>query len=220
MISHGVPYPGLRDPLVIRKTLAGERPKRPSTDITTDEIWHIIVHCWDTNPVNRPSAKGLRRYFKALTTDDPLPPLSPRDDPEKLKLAPELFDDDFISTPSRLPKPPSPPESPIVQRSDPFDLKIPPLPPQYQLIPFPINTNRGEQFLVHDTIPFVFRGQRGIPLADALEKRCDDLEGRDSPTATSNRFMLRLRVSRDLCLSDALPTLSGSSRDTNLVILK
>lgn len=220
MISHGVPYPGLRDPLVIRKTLAGERPKRPSTDITTDEIWNIIVHCWDTNPVNRPSAKRLRRYFKALTTDSPLPLLSPRDDPGKLKLAPELFDDSFISAPSPSPKPPSPPESPIVQRSDPFDLNIPPLPPQYQLIPFPINTNRGEQFLVHDTIPFVFRGKRGIPLTDALEKRCDDLEGRDSPTATSNRFTLRLRVSRDFYSSDTLPTLSGSSRDTSPVTLK
>ena len=220
MISHGVPYPGLRDPLVIRKTLTGERPKRPSTDIATDEIWNIIVHCWDTNPVNRPSAKGLRRCFKALTTDNPLPPLSPRDDPERLRLAPELFDDSFISIPCPSPKPPPPPESPIVRRSDPFDLNIPPLPPQYQLIPFPINTNRGEQFLVHDTIPFLFRGKRGIPLTDALEKRCDDLEGRDSPTATSNRFTLRLRVSRDFCPSDALPTPFGSSRDTNLVILK
>lgn len=194
-MSHGVPYPGTRDLVVLRKTLAGERPKRPPTDITTDEIWNVIVRCWDTNSVNRPSAKDLRRYLKALTTNSPLPPLSPHDDPGKLKLAPELFDDSFISTPSPSPKPPSPPESPIVQRSDPFDFNIPPLPPQYQLIPFPINTSRTEQFLVHDTIPFVFRGRRGVPLADALEKRCDDLEGRDLPTATSNSFMLRLRVS-------------------------
>ena len=206
---------------MIRKTLAGERPKRPSTDITTDEIWHIIVHCWDANPVNRPSAKGLRRYFEALTTDNPLPPLSPRDDGAKLELAPELFDDSFISIPAPPPKLQSPPESPpIVQRSDPFDLNIPPLPPQYQLIPFPINTSRAEQFLVHDTITFLFRGKRGIPLADALEKRCDDLEGRDSPTATSNRFALRLRVNRDFCLLDTFLTLSGSSRGTNLVLLK
>jgi len=194
VISHGVPYPGLRDPAVIRKTLAGERPKRPSADIATDEIWNAIVHCWDTDPANRPSANTLRRYFKALTTDSQLPPISPRDDPAKLGLAPELFSDSFISISSSSPKPPSPPEIPIVQRSDPFDLNIPPLPPQYQLIPFPVNISRSEQFLVHDTIPFLFRGKRGIPLADALEKRCDDLDGRDSPTATSNSFTLRLRV--------------------------
>ena len=203
---------------MIRKTLAGERPKRPSTDIATDEVWDIVVHCWDTNLVNRPSAQGLRRYFKALATDAPLPPLSPRDDPTGLKLAPELFDDTFISAPSQSPKTPSPPESPIVQRSDPFDLNIPPLPPQYQLIPFPINTSRAEQFLVHDTIPFVFRGKRGIPLADALEKRCDDLEGRDSPTATSNSFTLRLRVCRAFRFSNSYLTLFGSSRDMTLVM--
>jgi len=219
VISQGVPYPGLRDPQVIRKALAGERPKRPSTDITTDEIWNITVHCWDTNPVNRPSAKGLRRYLKVLTTDDgPLPPLSPHDDPAKLTLAPELFDGSFVSTPSSSPKTPSPPQSAIVQRSDPFDLAVPPLPPQYQLIPFPVNTTRAEQFLVHDTIPFVFRGKRGIPLADALEKRCDDLGGRDSPTATSNSFTLRLRVRGASCLLNNYLTSFDSSRDTSLVI--
>ena len=218
MISHGVPYPRLRDPLVIRKTLTGERPKRPSTDITTDEIWYIIIHCWDENPVNRPSAKGLQRYLKALTTDSLLPPLSPRDDPTKPKLAPELFDDNFISTPSPSTNLPSPPESPIVQRPDPFDLNVPPLPPQYQLIPFPINVNRGEQFLVHDTIPFVYQGKRGIPLADALEKRYDDLDGRNSPTATSNSFMLRLRVSQGSCLLNIHLTLFCSSQDTSLVM--
>ena len=179
--------------MVIRETLAGERPKRPSTDVTTDEIWNITVRCWDADHANRPSASGLRRYSKALTTDNPLPPISPRNDPAKL--APELFDDSFISISSSSPKLPSPPETPVVQRSDPFELNIPPLPPQYQLIPFPVNISRSEQFLVHDIIPFLFRGKRGIPLADALEKRCDDLDGRDSPTATSNSFTLRLRVS-------------------------
>jgi len=218
VISHGVPYPGLRDPLVIGKTIAGERPKRPPTDITTDEIWNITVYCWDTNPVNRPSAKGLRRYFKALTTDDgPLPPLSPRDDQARSVLAPELFDDNFVLAPSPSPKTPSPPQSAIVQRSDPFDLDVPPLPPQYQLIPFPVNTTRAEQFLVHDTIPFVFRGKRGIPLADALEKRCDDLDGKDSPTATSNSFTLRLRVRRAPRFLNNYLTSFDSSRDTSLV---
>lgn len=194
MVSHGVPYPGLRDPVVIRKTLAGERPKRPSTNITTDEIWDIIVRCWDTDPVNRPSARGLRKYFQALTTDSPLPPVSQRNDSTKLTLAPELFDENFISISSSSSEVSPPPETPIIQRSDPFDRNIPPLPPQYQLIPFPVNVNRSEQFLVHDTIPFLFRGKRGIPLADALEKRCDDLDRKDSPTATSNSFTLRLRV--------------------------
>ena len=194
MVSHGVPYPGLRDPVVIRKTLAGERPKRPSTNITTDEIWDIIVRCWDTDPVNRPSARGLRKYFQALTTDSPLPPVSQRNDSTKLTLAPELFDENFISISSSSSEVSPPPETPIIQRSDPFDRNIPPLPPQYQLIPFPVNVNRSEQFLVHDTIPFLFRGKRGIPLTDALEKRCDDLDRKDSPTATSNSFTLRLRV--------------------------
>ena len=187
--------------MVIRKTLTDERPKRPSTDITTDEIWSIIVHCWDADPVGRPSAKGLRKYFEALTTDNPLPPISPRNDPTKLKLAPELFDDSFTSISPSSPKALPPPETPIVQRSDPFDLNIPPLPPRYQLIPFPVNINRSEQFLVHDTIPFLFRGKRGIPLADALEKRYDELDGRDSPTATSNSFTLRLRVGGSLRFS-------------------
>ena len=180
--------------MVIRKTLAGERPKRPSTNITTDEIWDIIVRCWDTDPVNRPSARGLRKYFQALTTDSPLPPVSQRNDSTKLTLAPELFDENFISISSSSSEVSPPPETPIIQRSDPFDRNIPPLPPQYQLIPFPVNVNRSEQFLVHDTIPFLFRGKRGIPLADALEKRCDDLDRKDSPTATSNSFTLRLRV--------------------------
>ena len=187
--------------MVIRKTLAGERPKRPSTDITTDEIWSIIVHCWDADPVGRPSAKGLRKYFQALKTASPLPPISPRNDPTKLRLAPELFDDSFTSISLSPPKAPPPPETPIVQQSGPFDLNVPPLPPQYQLIPFPANVGRSEQFLVHDTIPFLFRGKRGIPLADALENRCDELDGRDSPMATSNSFTLRLRVGGSLRFS-------------------
>ena len=184
--------------MVITKTLAGERPKRPATDITTDEIWNITVHCWDTNPVNRPSATGLRRYFEALVTGGPLPPLLSGNDPERL--APELFDNNFVSIPLPSPVPPSPPEAtPLVRRPDPFDFAtIPPLPPQYQLIPFPLNISKTEPFLVHDTIPFVFRDERGIPLADALEKRFNDLEGRDTPTdtptANSNSFTLRLRV--------------------------
>lgn len=222
MISHGLPYPGFRDPVVIRKTLAGERPKRPATEITTEEIWSITVRCWDTNPVSRPSATRLRRYLKALVTESAPPPLSLSDDPSKLKLAPELFDDSFISTPTPSYRPPSPSESAIVQRADPFDLNVPPLPPQYQLIPFPINISKTEQFLVHDTITFVFRGKRGIPLADALEKRCDGLDGRDSPTDSattdSNSFTLRLRVctKSSKCPSAMVSSLSGSSQGMNL----
>ena len=68
-----------------------------------------------------------------------------------------------------------------------------PLPPQYQLIPFPVNISQSEQFLIHDTI-LLFRGKRVIPLVDALEKRCDDLDRRDSSKATSNIFTLRLGV--------------------------
>lgn len=198
MISHGLPYPGLRDPAVIRKTLAGERPRRPATEIATDEIWNITVHCWHTDTVNRPSASGLRKYFKALTAESALPPLSPCDDPGRLKLAPDLFDDSFLSPPDSSSGPPSPPGSVVVQRPEPFDLNVPPLPPHYQLIPFPVNISRTEQFLVHDTIAFVFHGRRGIPLTDALEKRCEGLDGKDSPTdaatTDSNSFTLRLRV--------------------------
>ena len=83
---------------------------------------------------------------------------------------------------------------PIVQWSDPFDLNIPPVPPQYRLIPFPVNISQSEQFLIHDTIPFLFRGKCGIPLVDALGKRCNDVDRRDSPTVTSDSFTLRLRV--------------------------
>lgn len=185
--------------MVITKTLAGERPKRPATGITTDAIWNITVHCWDTNPVNRPSAVRLRKYFEALVTESPLPSLPSGNDPETL--APELFNDNFVSIPLPIPspEPPSPPEGTLVRRPDPFDFAtISLLPPQYQLIPFPLNISRTEPFLVHDTIPFVFRDKRGIPLVDALEKRFDGLDGRDTPTdtptANSNSFTLRLRV--------------------------
>lgn len=109
--------------MVIEKVLASEQPERSSM-VTTDEIWDIIVRCWDTNPVNRPSAGGLRRYFKASTTDTPLPPISPCDDPAKLRLGPEFSDDSFISIPSLSPKP-LPPETSIVQLFSSFDLHIP-----------------------------------------------------------------------------------------------
>ena len=136
--------------------------------------------------MNRPTDGGIRKYFKSPATDSPRPPISPHDDPAKL--APELFDESSVSSSSSSPK------MPIVQRSDPFDLNVPPLPPQYQLIPFPVNISQSEQFLIHDTIPFLFRGKCGIPLVDALGKRCNDVDRRDSPTATSNSFTLRLRV--------------------------
>ena len=120
MISRGIPHLGLKDPVVIGKVLASEQPERSSM-VTTDEIWDIVVRYWDTNPVNQPSAGG---HFKALTTDTPVPPISPRDDPAKLRLGPEFSDDSFISIPSLSPKP-LPPETSIVQRFSSFDLHIP-----------------------------------------------------------------------------------------------
>ena len=97
------------------------------------------------------------------------------------KLAPELFDESFISSSSSSPKTPLPPEMPIVQRSDPFNLNIPPLPLQYQLIPFPGQLFLPQCGLRADVFMYHFRYVFHVPLCRFPSRMCSSNRPRHGP---------------------------------------
>ena len=62
VLSGQPPFSECRGFVVIRKVLAGERPKRPQGDegkLFTDGIWGILKLCWKPQPHDRISAKAI-----------------------------------------------------------------------------------------------------------------------------------------------------------------
>lgn len=71
-----------RDPQVIHAVLQGQRPERPNPQnhgsggpAIADDVWKIIVSCWDQKPENRPTAPELVETLRALPDGRTYPPL-------------------------------------------------------------------------------------------------------------------------------------------------
>ena len=43
--------------------MAGKRPPRPTHEQFTDELWMLMQHCWDQDPLSRPE---ISEVFKVL----------------------------------------------------------------------------------------------------------------------------------------------------------
>ena len=39
--------------------MAGKRPSRPAHEQFTDELWTLMQHCWDQNPLSRPEVSEV-----------------------------------------------------------------------------------------------------------------------------------------------------------------
>ena len=49
-----------RDSRVMKKVLEGSRPPRPAdTSLLSDEIWKVVVMCWNQEPRDRPGAESV-----------------------------------------------------------------------------------------------------------------------------------------------------------------
>ena len=62
VLSGHPPFSECRGFVVIRKVLAGERPKRPQGDegkLFTDGIWRLLKLCWKPHPRDRMNAEAV-----------------------------------------------------------------------------------------------------------------------------------------------------------------
>ena len=75
VLSGQAPFSAYREVEVVRMVLGGERPKIPQGDegkLFTDEIWEVLELCWEQQPGDRLSAKGI-----LMGLDGNLPPSRP-----------------------------------------------------------------------------------------------------------------------------------------------
>ena len=54
-----LPFPGVRDGMVIYNVAAGERPVRPldPNEWISDAVWDLISRCWSSSLISRPDVK-------------------------------------------------------------------------------------------------------------------------------------------------------------------
>jgi len=67
VLSGQVPFTSLKDFVVIRKVVDGERPARPEGAkgvLFTDGLWETMKLCWQTQPESRPSTAIVFEYLE------------------------------------------------------------------------------------------------------------------------------------------------------------
>ena len=72
------PFASLRDYIVTRKVIDGERPARPEGakgTWFTDDLWKMLGLCWAAHAQSRPSIEAIRECLEQVSiTWKPLPP--------------------------------------------------------------------------------------------------------------------------------------------------
>ena len=92
-LSGHAPFEECSHAAAVVKVLRGERPGRPQ-GVFTDEIWHLVEHCWKHTPADRASVKDALRCLERT------PPLSPRPSPPDIDVDMELDSDGYSDTSS------------------------------------------------------------------------------------------------------------------------
>jgi len=86
VLSGKVPFASLREFIVMRKVLEGERPSMPEGSEGTwftDELWTTLNLCWETRPEIRPSIEAvLERLSQVSGTWVPPSPRAEEDTEE------------------------------------------------------------------------------------------------------------------------------------------
>jgi len=70
VLSGQVPFASLKDFIVMRKVIEGERPERPEGvkgRWLTDDLWAIVNLCWVTQPKSRPSIKVILEHMEEVS---------------------------------------------------------------------------------------------------------------------------------------------------------
>ncbi|CAH1959824.1 unnamed protein product [Acanthoscelides obtectus] len=68
-----VPYPGMHGREVIEMVEKGYRMPKPTSHYLPDEIYQIMINCWDANPEKRPTFEFLTHYFEGFNVTSEVP---------------------------------------------------------------------------------------------------------------------------------------------------
>lgn len=68
-----VPYPGMHGREVIDQIERGYRMPKPSLHHLPDDIYRLMLNCWDASPEKRPTFDFLTHYFEAFNVTSEVP---------------------------------------------------------------------------------------------------------------------------------------------------
>ncbi|XP_017484337.1 PREDICTED: tyrosine-protein kinase Src64B, partial [Rhagoletis zephyria] len=68
-----VPYPGMHSREVIENIERGFRMPKPTNHYFPDNIYHLLLQCWDAVPEKRPTFEFLNHYFESFTVTSEVP---------------------------------------------------------------------------------------------------------------------------------------------------
>lgn len=68
-----VPYPGMHSREVIENIERGFRMPKPTNHFFPDNIYHLLLQCWDAVPEKRPTFEFLNHYFESYSVTSEVP---------------------------------------------------------------------------------------------------------------------------------------------------
>lgn len=68
-----VPYPGMHSREVIEQIEHGYRMPKPASHQLPDDIYRLMLKCWDNEPANRPTFEFLTHYFELFNVTSEIP---------------------------------------------------------------------------------------------------------------------------------------------------
>ncbi|CAD7083302.1 unnamed protein product [Hermetia illucens] len=74
LLTYGqVPYPGMHSREVIEQVERGYRMPKPTNHYFPDNIYQLVLQCWDAVPEKRPTFEFLNHYFESFSVTSEVP---------------------------------------------------------------------------------------------------------------------------------------------------